>query len=279
MADVIRLLDLRALAVLALVFVPLERLAAWRPGQRLLRRGWWRDLLCYQLLNRPLVGVALAGAVAIAAALGHALVPGTWQATVARQPLWLQVPVAIVLSDLGFYAAHRLFHAVPWLWRFHAVHHSIEEMDWLAAARVHPLDHLVTKGLSLLPVYALGFSTAAIAVYAAIYFWQSILIHSNVRLRFGPLRWVLASPEFHHWHHGNEPAAYNRNFAGQLPVLDLLFGTLHMPDGRMPERYGVGEALPSTYAGQLAYPFRRTSRAEGAPDGRSLGAPSSAQPG
>ncbi len=279
MADLIRLLDLRALAVLALVFVPLERLAAWRPGQSLLRRGWWRDLVCYQLLNRPLVGVALAGAVAIAAALGHALVPGAWQARVARQPLWLQVPVAIVLSDLGFYAAHRLFHAVPWLWRFHAVHHSIEEMDWLAAARVHPLDHLVTKGLSLLPVYALGFSTAAIAVYAAIYFWQSILIHSNVRLRFGPLRWVLASPEFHHWHHGNEPAAYNRNFAGQLPVLDLLFGTLHMPDGQMPERYGVGEILPSTYAGQLAYPFRRTSRAEGGPDGTSAGAPSSVQSG
>ena len=279
MADLMRLLDLRALAVLALVFVPLERLAAWRPGQRLLRRGWWRDLLCYQLLNRPLVGVALAAAVAIAAALGHALVPGAWQDTVARQPLWLQVPVAIVLSDLGFYAAHRLFHAVPWLWRFHAVHHSIEEMDWLAAARVHPLDHLVTKGLSLLPVYALGFSTAAIGVYAAIYFWQSILIHSNVRLRFGPLRWVLASPEFHHWHHGNEPAAYNRNFAGQLPVLDLLFGTLHMPDGRMPERYGVGEVLPSTYAGQLAYPFRRTSRAERGPDGTPLRAPSSGQPG
>ena len=138
---------------------------------------------------------------------------------------------------------------------FHAIHHSIEELDWLAAARVHPVDQILTKGVSLVPVVALGFSEWAIAVYAVLYQWQSVLIHANVRIGFGPLRLLFASPEFHHWHHSNDREARDRNFAGQLSFLDALFGTLHMPRGRMPTVYGLDRPIPHRYAYQLLYPF------------------------
>ena len=89
-----------------------------------------------------------------------------------------------------------------------------------------------------------------------LYGWQSVLIHSNVRINFGPLRWLLASPEFHHWHHSRDREARDKNFAGQLPLLDLLFGTSYMPPGRMPSKYGLDQPVPATYPAQLLYPFR-----------------------
>jgi sterol desaturase/sphingolipid hydroxylase (fatty acid hydroxylase superfamily) len=105
------------------------------------------------------------------------------------------------------------------------------------------------------PVVALGFSEWAIGVYALLYHWQSFLIHANVRFRFGPLRLVLASPEFHHWHHSTDREARDRNFAGQLSFLDALFGTLHMPRGQMPKAYGLDRPIPHLCALQLLYPF------------------------
>jgi sterol desaturase/sphingolipid hydroxylase (fatty acid hydroxylase superfamily) len=190
-------------------------------------------------------------------ALSGWLMPRQVQAAVAGQPYWLQVVEAIILADLGFYTAHRLFHSIPWLWKFHAVHHSIEELDWLAAARVHPIDQIVTKGMSILPLFALGFAAVPIGIFAAIYFWHSILVHANVRLNFGPLRWLIASPEFHHWHHANQREAYNTNYAGQLSILDKLFGTMYMPEGQVPEKYGVNDPVPNTYLLHLIYPFKR----------------------
>ncbi len=72
----------------------------------------------------------------------------------------------------------------------------------------------------------------------------------------GPLRWLLASPQFHHWHHANETHAFDKNFAGQLPFLDALFGTLYIPGKAMPKAYGTGDPVPPLYHEQLLYPFR-----------------------
>src|SRR5216684_7919582 len=220
-----------------LVFVPLERLLALHSEQKILRRNWANDVI-FLLFNRFLIKLGLLGVVAASIFAAAQIIPASLQAAVGGMPYWVQIPAVIVLSDLGFYWTHRIFHAVPWLWRFHSIHHSIEELDWLAAARVHPVDQILTKGVSLVPVFALGFSEWAIGVYALLYQWQSVLIHANVRFQFGPLRLVFASPEFHHWHHSNDREARDRNFAAQLPFLDALFGTLHMP-GRMPTAYGL----------------------------------------
>ena len=143
--------------------------------------------------------------------LAQMWVPQSLVTAVQSQPLWLQVVEVIISADIGFYLAHRAFHAVPLLWRFHAVHHSIEELDWLAAFRVHPVDQILTKSASFLPIAVFGFSDGAVLVFALIYKWHSVAIHSNSRIGLGPLKWIFASPQFHHWHHANEPAAIDKN--------------------------------------------------------------------
>jgi sterol desaturase/sphingolipid hydroxylase (fatty acid hydroxylase superfamily) len=112
-----------------------------------------------------IIGLTLAALVCVVVLASDWLIGPTVHAAVAAQPYWLQFIEALILSDLGFYFTHRAFHAIPTLWKFHAVHHSIEEMDWLAAARVHPIDQIITKGASLLPVFALGFSDGVIGAY------------------------------------------------------------------------------------------------------------------
>lgn len=251
------LIDLKAILVIAAIFIPLERLLPHLHEQQTLRRHWLNDAV-YLFLNGILIKLGLLVLVGGSMIGIGVIVPESVGATVRGQPIWLQTIQVVVLADIGFYLAHRTFHAVPFLWRFHAVHHSIEEMDWLAAHRVHPVDQILTKSASYLPVFALGFSPAAIAIYVAIYQWQSLLIHSNTRINYGPLKWIVASP-----HHANERQAYDKNFAGQLPFLDALGGTLFMPD-RMPARYGTDDPVPTVYHEQLAYPFMApTARNDG----------------
>jgi sterol desaturase/sphingolipid hydroxylase (fatty acid hydroxylase superfamily) len=245
---------LKVIFVTFIVFVPLERLFALRREQKIFRRHWANDLI-FLTLNGLLIKVGLLAVIGLTIFAASQVVPSSLQTWIGGLPYWVQILAVLLLADLGFYWAHRMFHAIPWLWRFHEIHHSIEELDWLAASRVHPVDQILTRGVSLIPIVALGFSELAIGVFALLYQWQSILIHSNVRIKFGPLRFLLASPEFHHWHHSNLREARDRNFAGQLPFLDILFGTLHMPRGRMPQSYGLDEPMPQRYAYQILYPF------------------------
>jgi sterol desaturase/sphingolipid hydroxylase (fatty acid hydroxylase superfamily) len=247
---------LKVILITCLVFIPIERIFPLHPEQRVFRRNWANDLI-FLLLNGMLTKLGLFAVITAIIFAAAQIVPASFQAAIGGLPYWVQIPAVILLSDLGFYWTHRMFHAVPWLWRFHAVHHSIEELDWLAAARVHPVDQILTKGVSLIPVFALGFSEWAIGVYALLYQWQSVLIHSNVRIGFGPLRWLVASPEFHHWHHSNDANVRDKNFAGQLSFLDALFGSLHMPRGQAPTTYGLDRPMPQRYPHQLLHPFLR----------------------
>ena len=239
--------------LVAAVFVPLEHLFALRKEQRILRAKWRLDLV-YTFVNGALITVGIMLVVLGAGSIFAQVVPERLRVAVASQPFMIQLIEAVVSADLLFYTAHRLFHTVPFLWKFHAVHHSIEEMDWLAAARVHPFDQIVTKGASILPLLALGFSGPVIAIHALIYSWHSYLLHSNVRIKFGALKWVLASPEYHHWHHANQREAYDKNYAAQLSILDRLFHTLYLPEGKTPEKYGIDEPVAGGYLSQLISP-------------------------
>ena len=253
--------SLRLFLFAALVFVPLERMFALRPEQPVLRRDLGSDLV-YTFLNRLVVQAAVAVIIAGAAWLAANTVPAGVRTAVADAPLWAQLPAAILVADLGFYALHRLFHEVPALWRFHSVHHGIETMDWIAAARVHPFDQVITRGLSVAPLYVLGFSDAALTAFTLLYFWHSHLLHANVTFTFGPLGKVVASPRWHHWHHADEPEAYDHNYAGQLAFLDRLFGTHYQPD-RPPRAFGVSDPVPRGYLRHLVYPFVRRRAQDG----------------
>ncbi|HEX5506968.1 MAG TPA: sterol desaturase family protein [Pseudolabrys sp.] len=260
------LIDFKAILIVALIFIPLERMLPLHPDQRVFRRHWQNDLV-YLFLNGVAIHLGLLAIIAAAMAAIEVIVPDAVGKTVRLQPIWLQAIEVVVIADTGFYIAHRLFHAVPFLWRFHVIHHSIEEMDWLAAHRVHPVDQVLTKTASLLPLFVLGFSDAAILIFAFIYQWQSVLIHSNTRIGLGPLKWIVASPEFHHWHHANERDALNKNFAGQFSFIDALGGTLFMPTSRSPEKYGTDEPVPTLYHQQMAFPLAQ-AREDGRTDSR-----------
>jgi len=246
--------DYSAILILACVFIPLERLLPLHADQRTLRRNWANDLF-YLLFNGFVVRAGSTILFGSVIALYRTYVSAADTEWVAAQPIWLQTIAVIVIADIGYYIAHRSFHAIPFLWKFHSVHHSIEEMDWLATHRVHPVDQILSNAMSLLPIYFLGFSPAAVAIYVAIYQAQALLVHSNLRITFGPLKYIFASPEYHHWHHANQPEAYDRNFAAQLSILDVVAGTIFMPKHR-PEKYGLTEPMPDHYHQQLLYPLK-----------------------
>jgi sterol desaturase/sphingolipid hydroxylase (fatty acid hydroxylase superfamily) len=246
------------LAVLAAIFVPMERMFALH-SQRVFRAGWRTDLVHFVVNNLLTTFLLILAVLSVGTAMS-AVVPGALRSAVGQQPLCLQTSEAFVLAGLSGYWAHRATHRVPVLWKFHRVHHSVTEMDWLAAGRLHPVDQAFTRSCTVLPLVALGFTKGVLGAFVVLITFQALFIHANVRFRFGPLRWIVATPEFHHWHHSADPAAYNSNFAGEFPWLDLLFGTLHLPAGKMPEGYGIQERPPKGYLYQLAWPFRRTSR-------------------
>lgn len=246
--------DYSAIIILACVFIPLERLLPLHAEQPLLRRNWENDLF-YLLFNGFVIragSTILFGAVM---ALYRSYVGTEDTAWVATQPIWLQVIAVMVIADIGYYTAHRSFHAIPFLWKFHSVHHSIEEMDWLATHRVHPVDQILSNAMALLPIYFLGFSPVALGIHFTIYQAQALLVHSNVKLNFGPLKYLFASPEYHHWHHANQPEAYDRNFASQLSIIDVVAGTMFLPK-HQPAKYGLTEPMPAYYHQQLLYPVR-----------------------
>jgi sterol desaturase/sphingolipid hydroxylase (fatty acid hydroxylase superfamily) len=245
------------LIVGALIFIPLERFLPLRRGQRIFRKGWTTDVLHF-IFTRTLADVATFVIVGSLIVLFHWLVSPPFQQAVATQSKLLQFFEAVLIANVGGYFGHRLSHEVPFLWKFHKIHHSISEMDWLAAARVHPLDQMVTKALTIVPLYMMGFSKSTFGVYIGLAVFWAVLIHANIKIKPGLMRFLLATPQFHHWHHSNEPEAFNKNFAGELPILDLLFGTFYLPKDRMPDSYGHSETVPNNYLKQLSHPFRRT---------------------
>lgn len=250
--------DFREILTLAMIFIPLERLMPQRPDQRVFRRQWLNDTL-YLVFNGFVIKIGVVLIIGAVMATLNSRPPEAGAGFIGGLPLWLQVIGAIIVADIGFYAHHRLFHAVPFLWRFHAIHHSIEELDWLAAHRVHPIDQIVSSTFSILPVYLLGFSGEAMIIASFIYLFQSHLVHSNIAINFGPLRWFVASPHFHHWHHSNVPGTLDTNFSGQLLFMDWIFGTLRLPKG-LPQIYGTAEPVPALYPLQLAWPLLRQPR-------------------
>lgn len=257
-----------AVIILALIFGLLERFWPAIAEQRttVRRRESLLDL-CYWFFN-PIVTKAVTGfcaAMVIFFLIGltdgldldtlklHGFGP------ISRQPEWLIVIEMLILGDFIGYWTHRAFHRLPDLWDIHAIHHSSEELDWLSAVRVHPLNDIIAKTLRVMPFVFLGFPLTAVAAYVPLLTFFAIFLHANVRFSFGPLKYVIASPTFHRWHHTSADEGRDRNFAGLFPFIDLLFGTFYLPS-RSPTQFGVSETIAPGFAAQLIYPFKPARR-------------------
>jgi sterol desaturase/sphingolipid hydroxylase (fatty acid hydroxylase superfamily) len=176
----------------------------------------------------------------------------------ARPPLAVQAALILLFMDFAQYWLHRAFHGRA-LWPFHAVHHSAREVDWTTAFRVHPVNFLIYSAAVAALIKLLGFSPAAIAIVATVNFVMGALVHANLNWTFGPLRYVVASPVYHRWHHALDPAARDKNFAPNFPFFDLMFGTFHMPKGELPQVYGA-EDVPGHFLLQMIHPFMAIAR-------------------
>lgn len=264
------------LVVLLAVFVPLETFFPLVRRQFWQRPGVGTDLIHFFVSTGLRRLLTLLAAYVLITLLGFLVWPPLQHAMLSP-PWWVQCAVALVVFELGAYWGHRWAHTVPFLWRFHAVHHSSEAMDWLAASRVHPLDQTFIRLCGILPVYFLGFTKAHFAFLVGVEALLAIFIHANVRFRFGWLEWLVATPVFHHWHHANEsPETTNKNYGGLFPWVDALFGTLILPP-RYPEKYGIDEPMSPGYFGQLAQPFRPAASAA-APTASPVAPPPPADP-
>lgn len=235
-------------------FIFIEKLIPKYEAQAILRPEWQLDIF-YFAINHLAISVLLIVGNGFAPSLFGWAVNEKVQELVRSLPILGQLALLLVCADLVQYWVHRTFHEVPWLWRFHAVHHSTEHMDWLAGSRSHFVEILVDRSLVMVPLYLLGPTEAALNAYVLFAAVQAVFVHANVRVPFGPLKYVFTTPQFHHWHHSSDKPAIDTNYAVHLPVFDKLFGTFHMPEAHWPVEYGTTKRLPRDFAGQLAYPF------------------------
>jgi sterol desaturase/sphingolipid hydroxylase (fatty acid hydroxylase superfamily) len=253
-----RRLDI-AFALLALG-LPLTLLERWRPlhDQRpaFRRRGAATDAASF-VINEVLAGIGFAAVLLVALPVGRLVVPDALTRALDAQPDWTRWLEAFVISEVCGYWGHRLSHEIPVLWRFHRVHHSAPELDWLAPNRRHPVDAVIARTSTALPVLVLGFAVPTVATWFALKRIQGLLVHANVDVRLGVLERVVATPFFHHWHHSAAPGTWNTNYAGSIPAVDWLFGTLHLPD-RWPAEYGCDGHIPDVgYVDRIMSPWSR----------------------
>ncbi|GAB3093752.1 sterol desaturase family protein [Aestuariicella hydrocarbonica] len=236
------------------IFMTLEKLYPKYRDQVILRSEWSLDLL-YFCLNHLAISAILIYGNYHASHFDWA-VSDSLQAMIRATPLWLQVIAVILCADFVLYWEHRLYHEVNLLWPVHAVHHSVESLDWLAGSRGHFLQVFSERAMVMVPLYLLGMDQAALNIYVAFAALQAVLIHCNVNFSFGFLKYVFVTPQFHHWHHSSEQPAIDTNYSAHTVVFDWLFNTYHLPGDRWPATYGTTKPLPDSFIGQTLYPLR-----------------------
>jgi sterol desaturase/sphingolipid hydroxylase (fatty acid hydroxylase superfamily) len=254
------------LLLISLACWALERRFAWRPEQKTWRGQFGQDLF-WLVFNGHYAGVALA--MVADAALGRVVVwAGGWPwpspaslSLLQAVPLWLQFGIFLVLKDGLEWGVHNLLHRVPWLWTFHKLHHSIEELDWIGNMRFHWMEVVVYKTLTYLPLVILGIDGRVILWVAIFGTVVGHLNHANLPWDWGPLRYIFNSPRFHVWHHDEvQHGRGGQNFAVIFSCWDWIFGTAYRPQGRQqPHRLGFADMdlFPKGLWARLIYPLGR----------------------
>ena len=234
-------------------------LVAWLLlGERLLPfRSSWREPdgqlgpdLAHTVLNKGLVQLF------VVTLFAAGVMDDPMPSGLALWPLWAQVAFGLVASEFGLYWAHRLAHEWPWLWRFHAIHHSVGKLWLVNTGRFHFIDSLTSVLFSLPFLLLSGITMEAVIWVSAITAYIGILTHCNVDMRCGALSLVFNTPELHRWHHSIDPAIGNRNYGENLMLWDHVFGTFYWRPGHFVEAIGIEDYMPTGFVAQLALPFR-----------------------
>lgn len=247
--------------LMALIYVPLERLWPQYPEQGTFRKQWTLDVVYFMSTHLPIQILSFLVLLPATQAVKYLGIPAL-QHLIARMPWLLQFFLAVVIADFAEFFIHLALHKVPFLWRFHAIHHSSKALDWIAGSRSHFVDDTLVRGFILVPLM-FGFSQAIIFAYLIFVTLHATWTHCN----FGPnAKWLekfLVMPRYHHWHHTSQKEGIDKNFAIHFPWIDKMFGTYYYPD-EWPEKYGLdGEEIAPGFWGQTIEPFliRQKSKA------------------
>lgn len=245
-----------------LVFILIEKMFPIYRGQPVFRLGWQTDFSHF-VFNHFIVGlILLIVNFAVHRLFQWALYPAL-QSAIQALPFVVELFLIILVADFVQYWTHRAYHEVPFLWRFHSVHHSAKYMDWMAGSRQHVFELIVTRVAVLGVIYVAGFSKEVMDFYIIVVGFQAVFNHANVSLPWGPLKYLLVTPDFHHWHHSSDREALDRNYAAHFAFLDYLFGTAVKSDRRFPDKYGVlGDYMPEGFAKQQLFPFSKNAKRE-----------------
>ena len=241
------------LAALFLIIVPFEKLFP-RHRQKVRRAHLGTDM-AYALVSGPLATIGVVVGVVVS------VVSLWWIPGLMLRPLVGAMPtvprglLGIALFDLAIYWAHRFGHEVPFLWRFHRIHHSTEHLDWVSGFRNHPLDGVLVAPAFVL-LLAAGFSARFSGALLVIQFATGLFLHANVRWRWRWLQKIVITPEFHHWHHANMACSRNTNYSPLLPLWDLVFHTYAISADDRPTVYGVDGGVPAGILAQLWEPMQ-----------------------
>lgn len=253
----------------------------WRRPRMLVDVGLYVfDAVITKPINLVVISVAAVALLIPAGVISwEALKAGQYQGfgPLSRLPGWAQFLAAFLLGDFLLYWIHRWFHGKR-LWRFHAVHHSSEQLDWLSSVRGHPVNDIVANAMLFFPFLLLGFGPGASAGAGPALGVFALLGHADVDWDWGPFRHVVTSPVYHRWHHSKDPAAIDKNFASFLPLWDILFGTHYLPKDRKPQDFGIHEPVDHSVIGLLKHPFKPTSVGFGAGPDRPAPPEKSASP-
>ena len=206
-------------------------MAAWellapRRVQQIGRSTRWPSNIAIVVLDTALVRLVFPTTAVVVALLAEAKGWGLFYAI--GLSAWAAVPLGIILLDLAIYLQHVLFHAVPALWRLHRMHHADLEFDVTTGARFHPIEILLSMGIKLGVIAALGTPAVAVLVFEVLLNATSMFNHSNVRMPAwldGIIRWIVVTPDMHRVHHSIVARETNSNFGFNLPWWDRLFGT------------------------------------------------------
>jgi len=230
---------------------------------------WWRNRglvtdVCY-LVVIPFIapymrmGLIILGAILLFGGIDPAHIEdyvSHGHGPLAGLSFWGQVAVQLLAADFMLYWIHRLFHRGR-MWRYHAIHHSSEDVDWTTAYRFHPINLWLGPFFVSVVMLYLGIAPAVLLFLVPVDGVMAVFVHANLKWTFGPLKYVIATPVFHRWHHTPLEQGGGTNFASTFALWDVLFSTFKMPTNALPQRYGVDEPdFPRSFWGQLVYPFR-----------------------
>lgn len=256
------------LILISLVIWGLEIVFPWRRSQGVFRKDFWLDAF-YMLFNFFIFSVAISGFYKIAEVFFGDLGMGTQSMALlqlSNLPAWAQLLIFFVLLDFFQWITHILLHRVDFLWQFHKIHHSVKEMGFAAHFRYHWMENIIYKPLKTLGVMLLGGfepQQAFVVHFAAIAIGH--LNHSNIKLTWGPLKYVFNNPVMHLYHHAYElpKGKYGVNFGISLSLWDYLFGTHYIPEtsGKIPLGFSGDEEIPRGFIKQQLFGFRRRKSA------------------